>query len=109
LWHGSCFRCFVQLDILSATDKGNNAMKSAKLALALTAITLLSSPAIAGVIEDPLLVSFERDMNYEASRQPSRPLVREEIDPLVEALRAALSNPVKPEPHQGAAVGRNGG
>lgn len=84
-------------------------MKSAKLALALTAITLLSSPTIAGVIEDPLLVSFERDMTYEAAQQPSRPLVREEIDPLVEALRAALSNPVKQEPHQGAAVGRNGG
>jgi len=84
-------------------------MKLAKLALALTAITLLSSPAFAGGIEDSVLASFERDMNYEASRQPSRPLVREEIDPLVEALRAALSNPVKPEPHQGAAVGRNGG
>ncbi len=84
-------------------------MKLAKLALALTAITLLSSTSIAGVIEDPLLVSFERDMNYEASQQPSRPPVQEEIDPLVEALRAALGNPVKPEPYRGAAVGRNGG
>jgi phage gp29-like protein len=84
-------------------------MKFAKLALALAAITLLSSPTIADVIEDPLLVSFERDMNYEASNQVVQPSFQAEIDPLVEALRAALSNPVKPEPLQGAAIGRNGG
>ncbi len=89
-------------------------MKLAKLALALTAlaltaITLLSSSAFAGGIEDPVLVSFERDMNYEASHQVVRPSVQAEIDPLVEALRAALGSPVKPETHAAAAVGRNGG
>jgi len=84
-------------------------MKFAKLALALTAITLLSSPAFAGGIEDPVLASFERDMNYEASHQVSRPSLQVEIDPLVEALRAALGSPVKPEAHAAAAVGRNGG
>jgi hypothetical protein len=84
-------------------------MKFAKLALALTALTLLSSPAFAGGIEDPVLASFERDMNHEASDQVSRPSVRVEIDPLVEALRAALASPVKAETHAAALVGRKGG
>jgi hypothetical protein len=48
-------------------------------------------------------------MNHEASAQVSRPPVRVEIDPLVEALRAALGSPVKPETHAAAAVGRKGG
>lgn len=84
-------------------------MKLAKLALALTAITLLSSPAFAGGIEDTVLASFERDMNYEASHQVLRPSAQAEIDPLVEALRAALAVPVKPEAHAAAAIGRKGG
>lgn len=84
-------------------------MKFAKLALALTAVTLLSSPTFAGGIEDPVLVSFERDMNYEASAQVSRPPVRVEIDPLVEALRAALGSPVNPETHAATLVDRKGG
>ncbi len=84
-------------------------MQFAKLALALTAITLLSSPTFADGIEDPVLASFERDMNYEASHQVVRPSIQSEIDPLVEALRAALASPVKPRTHAAAAVGRNGG
>lgn len=84
-------------------------MKLAKLALALTAITLLSSPAFAGGVEDSVLASFERDMNYEAPHQVARPSAQVEIDPLVEALRAALGSPVKPEAHAAAAVGRKGG
>ncbi len=84
-------------------------MKLAKLALALTAITLLSSPAFAGGIEDAVLASFERDLNYEASHQVVRPTAQAEIDPLVEALRAALASPAKPDAHAAAAVGRNGG
>lgn len=84
-------------------------MKFAKLAPILTAIALLSSPVFAGGIEDPVLASFERDMNHEASAQVLRPSLRVEIDPLVEALRAALASPVKPETHAAAAAGRNGG
>lgn len=84
-------------------------MKLAKFALALTAITLLSSPAFAGGIEDPVLASFERDMNHEASHQVVRPSLQAEIDPLVEALRAALGSPAKPETHAAAVVSRNGG
>lgn len=84
-------------------------MKLAKLALALTAITLQSSPVFAGGIEDPVLASFERDMNYEASHQVLRPTVQMEIDPLVEALRAALGSPVKPDAHAAVAIGGNGG
>jgi hypothetical protein len=86
-----------------------NAMKFAKLALALTAIALLSSPTFAGGIEDPVLASFERDMNHEASASGLAAVARVEIDPLVEALRAALASPAKPETHAAAAVGRNGG
>lgn len=84
-------------------------MKLAKLALALTAITLLPSPAFAGGIEDSVLASFERDMNYEASHHVARPSVQAEIDPLVEALRAALASPVKPDAHAAVVIGGNGG
>ncbi len=83
-------------------------MKFAKLAPTLTAIALLSSPVFAGGIEDPVLASFERDMNHEVSHQVSQPSLRVEIDPLVEALRTALASPAKPETHAAAAVGRKG-
>lgn len=86
-----------------------NAMKLAKLALAMTAITLLSSPAFAGGVEDSVLASFERDLNYEAAHQVARPSAQVEIDPLVEALRAALARPAKPDAHAAAAIGGNGG
>ena len=84
-------------------------MKLAKLALALTAITLLSSPAFAGGVEDSVLASFERDLNHEAAHQVARPSAQVEIDPLVEALRAALGSPVKPEAHAAVAIGGHGG
>lgn len=72
-------------------------MKFAKLALALTAATLLPSLASAGGIEDPVLASFQRDMHYQPSTQVLRPAALVEIDPLVEAIRTALGSPAKPK------------
>ncbi len=68
-----------------------------KLALALSVAILLPSLASAGGIEDPVLASFQRDMHYQPSTQVLRPAARVEIDPLVEAIRTALTGPAKPE------------
>lgn len=72
-------------------------MKFAKLALALSVATLLPSLTFAGGSEDPVLASFERDMNYVPSDLVARPAVLVEKDPLVEAIRTALGNPAKPK------------
>lgn len=47
-------------------------------------------------------------MNHEASHQALRPSLQEEIDPLVEALRAALASPLKPETQDRNFVSRHG-
>lgn len=57
--------------------------------LTLIATTLLSLPASASEGSDPILASFERDMNREPTTQ-SQQSVRVEIDPLEEALAFAL-------------------
>lgn len=65
-------------------------MKSAKLVIALAAAALLPSLASARDVEDAVLASFERDMNYMPSTQAT-PASRAEVDPLRDALNAALA------------------
>lgn len=72
-------------------------MRIAKLAIALFVAALSPSLAFAGEPADPVLASFERDMNYQASAQSSHQAAPETRDPLVEAIRAALYGQGKPE------------
>ncbi|MCP5277673.1 MAG: hypothetical protein H6935_04840 [Thiobacillus sp.] len=72
-------------------------MRIAKLAIALFVATLPPSLAFAGEPADPVLASFEQDMNYQASAQSSHQTAPETRDPLVEAIRAALHGQDKPE------------
>lgn len=88
-------------------------MKFAKLALALVVASLQSSLASASGIEDPVLASFERDMNHEPSTQAVQTVLVEH-DPLLDAIRVALQSSQEPEKHAASAitqpsgVGRNG-
>ena len=71
-------------------------MKSAKLVIALIAAALLPSLASARDVEDAVSVSFERDMNYMLSTQ-ALPASQAEVDPLRDALNAALARSGKTE------------
>lgn len=64
-------------------------MKHIKIVLSLIAASVLSTPALADHGEDPVLTSFERDMHHELSSRISQPAL-EEVDPLTEAIAAAL-------------------
>lgn len=64
-------------------------MKPFQITLALLATALLSVPASANDGVDPVLASFERDMNREPTTHSQQP-VRVEVDPLTEAIAVAL-------------------
>lgn len=71
-------------------------MKNAHITLALIAAALLPVPASANDGADPVLVSFERDLHYVSTTPTPRP-AQTEVDPLTEALTAALHGSRKPK------------
>lgn len=90
-------------------------MKNAQITLALIAAALLPVPASANAGADPVLASFERDLHYVSTTLTPHP-AQAEVDPLTEALTAALHSPRKPEaralsaasPRPGHDAGRQG-